>query len=174
MGDAQIVVAGYVQLFDTLVASWGKLASKVAGQVDAGSLTAKDATSDVAEAGALGVQSWVLIANEALDAAAVLGGTQHDPVITPAQEFTAPAFKPGVPPVVRTLELAGPLTHDLGDDSIDAIHVTITPKLLLANEFDFKIQVDATGHAAGGYRGTVNLIDPAGAPVGSVAVFVLV
>ena len=72
MGDAQIVVAGYVQLFDTLVNAWGQLASKIAAQVDAGSMSVNDTTSNVAEAGALGVQSWVLIVNEALDAAAVL------------------------------------------------------------------------------------------------------
>ena len=174
MGDAQIVVAGYVQLFDTLVNAWGQLASKIAAQVDAGSMSANDTTSNVAEAGALGVQSWVLIVNEALDAAAVLGGTQHDPVMTPPQGFTAPSFKPGVAQVDRTLELAGPLAHDLGDDSIDTFHVTFTPNPLPAGTLDFTVEADATGHAAGCYRGSVNLIDPVGVQVGSVAVFVLV
>jgi hypothetical protein len=174
MGDAQIVVAGYVQLFDTLVDTWGKLASKIAAQIDAGSMSTDDAASDVAEAGALGVQSWVLIVNEALDAAAVLGGTQHDPVVTPPQGFTAPAFGPGVAQVPRTLELAGPLTFDLGGDSLPESAVTIAPNPLPADTLDFTVSADATGHPAGGYRGTVNLFDPNGVQVGSVAVFVLV
>lgn len=174
MGDAQVVVAGYVQLFDTLVDTWGKLASKIAGQVDAGSLSADDAAADVAEAGALGVQSWVLIVNEALDAAAVLGGTQRDPVVTPPQEFAAPPFKPGVTQVPRTLELAAPLAYALGGDSLDKSVVTFAPNPLPDNKPTFTIAANATGHAAGLYHGTVNLRDPTGALLDSVPVFVLV
>jgi hypothetical protein len=92
--------------------------------------------------------------------------------VTPPQEFAAPPFKPGVTQVARTLELAAPLAYALGGDSLDV--VTFTPNPLPGDTPTFTIAANATGHAAGLYHGTVNLLDPTGALLDSVPVFVLV
>jgi hypothetical protein len=137
-------------------------------------MTGKDTTQNLLSAGTLAVQSVALIVSKALDAAAELGGSQHDPVVTHPQPFPAPPPDPNFQPHDRTLQLAGPLVYDLGGDQLDATVVTITPPVLKPGDTGFTLQAVATGHRSGRYHGTVQVLRPNQSLEATVAVFVLV
>lgn len=167
----QLALQGYIGLAGYLLGEWGDYASTIATQLDAGTLTADDVANNLANGTILAAQSAVLVVNEAFDAAAVLSGSQDQAQIVDSQPFATGA---GVVASVRTLRLAGPLVADLHNDSLPEAVVAIVPTVLQIGDTSFSLQANATGHHAGGYSGTVNVLDATGAVVDSVTVWLTV
>ena len=178
-------VEGYVQLAQWLVDQWGQLATKIAKQLDAGTLTADAATADAGDGALLAAQSLVLVVSEAFDAAAVLGGEQDRPLVVLSHSFATTAGADAQ--TVRTLRLEGPMVADLGNDQLPTSVVTIVPgtarrgrrqalpSTLQPGENAFHLEVDATGHHAGCYAGTVQVVrDDSGAVIESISVWLAV
>ncbi len=167
---ARLAVLGYIQLGEFLLDQWGHLATTIATQLDAETLTADTVATNFSDCAVLAAQSLALVVNEAFDAAAVLGGSQDLPLEVKSPTFST-ASAGGADASVRTLRLAGPLVADLGNDALPASVVTIVPAVLEAGETDFHLDADATGHQALGYSGTVQVLDDTGAVVESVPVW---
>ena len=148
------VIQGYSELASFLLKRWTEHASKVAERLDDGSYDADSGAADLATSASLTVESWFLLASEALDAAAILSGGQRQPHLVDSVAFWSP-----LPGAALTLE--GPLVNTLDTDQLPAAVVTIRPAQLAAAAADFTLRADATGHHGGTYWGTVRATAPA-------------
>lgn len=147
MGSMTEVVKGYTTLASSLLERWSTHASAVASKVDAGTYDAASAAADLGTWAALATESGVLLASEALDAAAILAGVEGEPNLVSSQPFYAPAG--------AALKLAGPLSTGDGEDELPAGVVTIQPAQLGPTDTRFTLTADATGHRGATYVGIV-------------------
>ena len=170
---AKLAVLGYIGLGEFLLNAWGDLASTIATQLDSGTVTADEVASNLSTGAILAAQSMVLIVNEAFDAAAVMSGRQDQAMIVESQSFTTAAATGAVAGTL-TLELAGPLVADLGNDSLPESVVAILPGILQPGDTTFHLEANATGHHAGGYSGNVEVLDGARNTVDTVSVWLTV
>lgn len=170
-GSAQRAVDDLTALSETVMADWKQRASKAAGQMDSGNLTADQAAQNFGECMNFGLRSFALACNVAMDLAATLAGSTGPvpPNISTAFEASGSAALAGT----RTLNLRDALKADVGTDLIPKLRVTFVPKELEMGESKFWFVVDTTGYAAVRYSGVVDVTDAAGTVRESVAVFLM-
>jgi hypothetical protein len=154
------VVEGYAKLASMLVERWSDQASKVASKLDEGTYDADSAAADLARAATLATESAVLLANEGLNAAAVLAGRRGQPYVIESRPFAIP--RPGA-----RLDLAEPLRNLNRSDELPTSSVSFKPSGTLGpKESEFRLSVQAAGRRGGTYTGEVTASDPQGvAPV---------
>ena len=153
MGEA---VEGYVQLAQWWATTWGAHATSVATRLESGTYTAEEAMADLVACGKLAAETLFLVANEAVEAAAVMSGSAGQPQLVQSSDFETTASTSST----RTLALDGPLVALIGTDQIPVSSVTIRPSVLPPNVVTFHLDVDATGHAGVAYQGTVRSYAP--------------
>jgi len=150
------VMQSYARLASTLLERWGAHASDVASRVNAPDYDDADAGADLVACASLATESGFLLAAEALDAVATLGGFEGEQNIVDSPPFTAPAG--------AKLKLAGPLVEGGGLDKLPVNVVEIRPPQLAPSETKFTLHANATGHSGATYKGIVEASnDPAGA-----------
>jgi hypothetical protein len=170
-GPTQRAVDDLTALSETVLADWKQRASKVAGQMDSGNLAADQAAQNFGECMNFGLRSFALACNVAMDIAATLAGSTGPVPPTTSTLFETPAS--AALAGTRTLSLRDALKADVGTDSIPKLRVTFVPKELQTGESEFRFVVDATGYAAVGYSGVVDVTDAAGTVLESVDVFLM-
>jgi len=148
-------VRGYSALASELGARWSAHASKVAAKLDAGKYDVDDAVADLAATALLVGDSWFLLGNEALEAAAILSGRQDQPHVIVSRPYTAPRG--------AKLELTGPLTNGWAD-TLPVGVVGIQPSQLAADKTEFSLRAVVTGRPPGTYLGGVRATPAAGQP----------
>jgi hypothetical protein len=167
---ARLAVAGYIELGQWLLDHWGDHFEKIAAQIDTGTVTVDGVVQDTAECVMLSAQSVVYTYTEAVDAVALLRGSQDQPNVVSSVSF--PVNRNLIGPGLRLLRLAGPLAAALGSDTIPETSVQIVPPELGADDTGFSLTVDATDHPAGLYTGAVLVLDANGTKITSIAVWV--
>jgi hypothetical protein len=173
--DVSAAVEGYLQLARWWLQAWGAHVAGVAARMEAGSYDSGTAAADLAECARLAGESWFLLVNETVDAAAVLSGGHREPHIVESIEFSAPVPAEGTAaPKPWSLALAGPLVATLGGTTIPTSAVSFDPAELGPTDARFALRVDATGHAGVAYVGTVAVVAADGAVLDPVQVWVAV
>jgi hypothetical protein len=157
------VTRGYSELGTWLLQRWSAHASQVATKLDAGKYDADSAAADLAKTASLAAESWLVIAAEALDAAATLAAGPSGPYIVESEPFHTKL--PG-----SSLRVAGPLANGFASDALAIVEPE--PSQLYAGETEFHLRADATRRRAGTYRGKVVASGPGGTE--SVPVWVIV
>jgi hypothetical protein len=151
------VAEGYAELAETLATRWCAHAEKTAAGVEAGDYGVEAARRDLAACAFLVTESWFLVASEAVDAIAILTGTQHRPYVLDSRAFVSPL--PGA-----ALSLDGPLSASVRQDAVPVDRVTILPAELKPGKQQFRLRVDAGGRKADTYTGKVTATAPGAAP----------
>lgn len=141
------VVQDCAELASSLLERWTEHASMVATKLDAGAYDADDAVADIAATASLATESWVLLAAEALDAAAGLAGRRPKRNLVHSTSFSTSLAG-------ATLALDAPLVSGFGARLPVGV-VSLVPAELEPGETDFALSADATGHRSGTYVGTV-------------------
>jgi hypothetical protein len=173
--DVSAAVEGYLQLARWWLQAWGSHVTGVAARAGSGSYDSGAAAADLAECARLASQSWFLLVNETVDAAAVLSGGHREPHVVDSIEFPAPVPAEGaVAPRPWSLALAGPLVPANGGTPIPTSAVSIAPEQLGPGDSRFKLRVDATGYAGVAYLGKVVVVAADGAALDPVQVWVAV
>jgi hypothetical protein len=163
---ASDAVRSYAKLTSSLLERWSAHASQVAANVEAPGYDADSAAADLAACASLATESGFLLAAQALEAVATLGGFQDGQNIVESQPFTAPNG--------AALTLAGPLVESPGLDELPVSVVSIQPPQLAPTESEFTLRANAAGHRGATYVGTVEAsTDAAAAPV-NVTVWITV
>jgi hypothetical protein len=143
-GDA---VQSYAKLTSSLLERWSAHASRVASNVEAPDYDAASAAADLIACASLATESGFLLAVQALEAVATLGGLQDGQNIVESPPFTAPNG--------AALKLAGPLVESPGLDELPVSVVSIQPPQLAPTESEFTLRANAAGHRGATYVGTV-------------------
>ncbi len=141
------VMQSYTELTSTLLQRWSAHASEVAANVEAPDYDAGSAAADLAACASLATESGLLLAAQALEGLATLGGFEGEENDVTSQPFQAPAGS--------TLALAGPLVKGPGMDALPVSAVTIQPSQLGPSQTEFTLRANAAGHRGATYVGTV-------------------
>ena len=144
---ASDAVRSYAKLTSSLLERWSAHASQVASNVEAPDYDVDSAAGDLAACASLATEGGFLLAAQALEAVATLGGFQGEQTIVESQPFTAPAG--------ASLKLAGPLVKGPGLDELPVSVVHIQPPQLAPTETKFTLRANAAGHRGATYVGTV-------------------
>jgi hypothetical protein len=164
-----VVVDGFVHLVDTWTGMVGDHARGVAQQVDTGTFDADAATNAFARCTALSLFGWVALANEMLDAAAVLS----NPPAT-QRTITSGGFETAASSETRSLQLDGPLVSGAGT-LLPASKVSVEPSPLAPGQTTFELVATITNESAGIYTGKVQVTrSDSGAVLEVVDVYLMV
>jgi len=166
--SARQTVDDLAALSQTLLDDWRARASMMAGHLDSGSLTADQATQNLADCTMFGLRCAATAFNGWFEIATRCAGTRGAPT-----QSESPTFSTTNLAGTRTLKLAGPLVADVGSDQIAVDRVEISPTELKQGIGDFKLVADTTGHDAVGYSGAVVVSDAAGTVLESVRVYLM-
>jgi len=142
------ILEGYTNLASSLLERWSELASKAAARADAGTYDAASAAEDFLAGTVLASEAAWQWAEQCYRTIAIVTGQGNQADMVVSQQFSAPAG--------AALELAGPLVKGPGMDQLPASAVSIVPAQLGADETDFVLRADATGHRGATYVGKVN------------------
>jgi hypothetical protein len=144
---ANDAVRSYTKLTCSLLERWSAHASKVAANIEAPDYDADSAVADLVACASLATEGGFLLAAQALETVATLGGFEGEQNLVKSQPFTAPAG--------ATLKLAGPLSKGAGLDELPVNVVSIQPPQLAPGETEFTLLANPAGHRGATYVGTV-------------------
>jgi hypothetical protein len=157
-GRVEAAARGYTELAASLAERWRDHLDAIQAQVEQPSYTANQAVADLASTAAVAVDSWLLLAWEAVDAAAILTAERPEASFVRSEEFHTSI--PGA-----TLTVIEPFVNVRKTDELRPGVIRCEPAELAPGQTAFRLSADVTLRRSGIYSGRVRAAGPGGTEV---------
>lgn len=149
---------GYTELAASLATRWRDHLDAIQKDVEQPTYTANQAVADLVSTAAVAVDSWLLLAWEAVDAAAILTADRPEASYVRTDEFHTTVAG-------ATLTVIEPFVNIRKTDELRPEVIRCEPAGLAPGQTAFRLSADVTLRRSGIYSGRVRAVGPGGTQV---------